>query len=196
LELLAVVAIMGIVFAFVVPSVAPMLSGSNLTQSGDMVSGQLTFARQSAIASNRRVQVRFYNLPIATGTNSYSAVQIFRVEDSGSTTALTKLQVLRPNVVFAADTAHSTLLVPPAGTVPSVSGTDRLAAYANKPCGYIGFQYLPDGSTDLNPTAAVSAGGWFVTLVPTNKPVPNGQPPNFCSFQVDPINGWVQAFRP
>ena len=213
-EMLAVMAIMVIMLVLVVPVAGKLLRGSNLMQSGELVSDQLALARQSAIASNRTVQVRFYQLPIpsATGATNFCAMQTFRIEQSSQpasssssgspapivqVTPLTKLQALHTNVMFADDATHSTLLVPPSTAVLSVNGTTKLPAYGNQSCPYVGFQYLPDGSTDLDPTVNSSNGGWFITLVNTDTAVPSvGRPTNFYALRVDPINGRVVAFRP
>ncbi len=199
-EMLVVMGIMVVLLALLAPAATTILSSSNLTQSGNKVSDQFVLARQMAIASNRRVQVRFYNLPVATvnGTTSYCAMQIFKVEENGTTTPLNKLQRLNNGIIFVTDSGNtvsprSTLL----GTTVSLNGTTTLAAYGNQACPYVGFQFLPDGSTDLDPTANSAAGGWLLTMVEGNKLVPaTGPPVNFCTVRVDPINGRVQTFRP
>jgi uncharacterized protein (TIGR02596 family) len=209
-EMLAVVGVISVILVLAVPAADQVLGGSNLTQSGQLVNDQLTLARQAAISSNRRVQVRFYQLPVASAGNSISfcAMQVFRVDDpinqgsAGTTpaalriTALTKLQTLHTGVIFANDGTHSTLLVPSGSAVLSVTGSTNIPAYRNQLCPYVGFQYLPDGSTDLDPTANATQGGWFITLVPANRVIPSGQPANFCTLRVDPIGGRVQSFRP
>ncbi len=198
-ELLVVIAVVGVLLALIVPAANQMMRGSNLTQSVELASDQLVLARQAAITSNRRVQVRFYQLPVAcvNGANSFCAMQTFRIEETGHITALTKLQPLRANVMFASDAAYSTILHPPGSAASTVTGTDQLPAYGNRSCSYVGFQYLPDGSTDLDPTVAATAGGWFITLVESNRAIPAGQPPaNFGTLCVDPVSGHVRQLRP
>ena len=194
-EMLAVMGIIIVLLALIVPAATQIMRGSNLTQSGESIGDQLVLARQLAMSNNRRVQVRFYSLPTtaAATTTNFCAMQTFRVEDSGLTAALTKLQALHTGVIFASDnTPHSTLLVPPSTATLSVSGSDKLPAYWNKACKYVGFQFLPDGSTDLDPTV-----NWFITVVDANKAVPaTGSPTNFYTVRVDPVGGHVQSFRP
>lgn len=195
-ELLLVVGIMILMIGLIAPAASQMLRGSYISQSGDMVGDQLALARQAAMSSNRRVQVRFYDLPrtTVTGSNVYYGVQSFRMEESGVATALTKLQTLNTNVIFLADVAHSPIIAAPA---PTVSGTVQLPAYGNKLCGYVGFQFLPDGSTDLSSTPPSGANGWFVTLVDGSRKVPaNGVPVNFYTLRVEPLNGHTRVFRP
>ncbi len=197
-ELLTVMAVMVALIALIAPSTVQVMRGSNLTQSGELVGDQISFARQAALTGNRRVQVRFYQLPVASpdNANNYAAMQCFRVEDSGAVTPLTKLQTLSTKIIFASDSAHSTLLSPPTGATLSVSGKDTLPAYGTMQCSYVGFQFMPDGSTDLDPTPVAASGGWFITLVEANLPVPTGQPKNFYTLRVEPFDGGIRLFRP
>ena len=193
-EMLAVMGVIVIMIAVVAPAALQTLRGSNISQSGETVGDLFNQARQTAITTNHVVQVRFYKLPV-TSTDSatnFAGMQLFRVEDTGKTTPITKLQTLRPNIIFAAGSAYSTILSQ-ASSVASVSGTDQLPAYNSSPgCDYIGFQYLPDGSTDLSPTAT---GGWFVTLVQADVQL-SGQPRNFYTLRVEPLYGHTHIYRP
>ena len=163
-EMLAVMAIIVIMITLVTPAAVQILRGNNLTQTGEMVGDQISLARQAALASSRPVQVRFYQLPVpSAGTPlNYAAMQSFRLEENGQVTALTKLQPLRSNVIFASGSALSTLLTPTSPAVLSVNGTDKLAAYGSQDCKYVGFQFLPNGGTDLDP---VAVGGRFITMI-------------------------------
>jgi uncharacterized protein (TIGR02596 family) len=195
-ELLAVMAVMGIMLVLVAPAMNQILRGSNMTQSGQFVSDQLTLARQTAMTTGRTVQVRFYLLPVSSpgSATNYAAVQCFRMEENGTPTALTKMQSLLNRIIFASDATHSTIL---ANTAPTVTGSSTLPAYGNQICPYVGFQYLRDGSTDLDPSQVATNGGWFVTLVDANKPIPaGGLPTNYYSVRVEPLTGHIRAFRP
>lgn len=205
-ELLVVMAIMVLLIAIVGPTAIQMLRGSNITQSGEMVGDQLVLARQTALTKNRPVEVRFYELPVASAdrTRNYAAMQSFRVEENGAKTPLTKLQTLSSRVIFATDaegtsltSLHSTVINPPK-RVFTVSGTEKLPAYPKEAsCKYVGFQFLPNGSADLDPTGATEAGGWFLTLTEANIKMPaNGIPKNFYTLRIDPLSGRVRLFRP
>lgn len=202
-EMLAVMGVIIVMLAVVVPAIGHALRGSNLTQSGEIVGDQLVLARQTATTSNRTVQVRFYQLPISSvnngtgeNTKNYGAMQILRMEENGVATPITKIEALRQGVIFAPSSKHSTLITPPSGLL-SVSGKDKLPAYGNQDCAYVGFQFLPNGSTDLDPTVAASVGGWYLTLVEANLPVPADKAPtNFYTLRVEPLDGSVRLFRP
>jgi uncharacterized protein (TIGR02596 family) len=60
IELLLVIAIIGLISALIVPAVGPLMKGANLTNSTMMVRDQLNLARQQALVRNRTVEVRFY----------------------------------------------------------------------------------------------------------------------------------------
>ena len=196
-ELLTVMAVISILIAIVAPTAIQVLKGNNLTQSGEMVSDQFVLARQSALSSNRTVQMRFYQLPTAVpGATPYNAVQCFRMDDNGTATPLTKVQPLKNNIIFSADKNYSSLITPPSGN-PTISGTDKIPAYGDQKCNYVGFQFLADGSTDLDPTAAKNYGGWFVTLLDTTLPVPTSEPPrNYYTLRVEALDGHTRLFRP
>ena len=196
-EMLVVLGVIAILIGVIVPATSGILRGSNLTQSGQVVGDQLVLARQTAVSSNRTVQVRFYQLPVASAgsANSYCAMRTFRTEPNGTATPLSKLMVLNTRTMFAAD-AHSSILMPPNNLAPTVKGMEVLPSFGNTACQYLGFQFLPDGSTDLDPTAATAAGGWYITLVDATIAVPTGQPTNFYTIQVEPFSGSTRLFRP
>ena len=119
MELLVVLAIVAILAAVCVPSISSMLNSYNLNTTGQAVLGQLAFARQSAQAANKAVQVRFYQIS-DPGNNSatkvYRAVQIFRedVNVSGNTVYT---PLARP-FLFPVAFACSTLTPGPASANP------------------------------------------------------------------------------
>ena len=59
LELLLVIAIMGIVAAFVVPAASTIVRGTALNQASQMLTDRLSLGRQSAITKNHPIEVRF-----------------------------------------------------------------------------------------------------------------------------------------
>ncbi len=216
-EMLAVMGVMVVMVVLITPSAIEVLKGSGMTQSGEIVSDQIVLARQAALTSSHRVQVRLYELPVssASATWNFCAIQSFIVPDNPSVapTAVTNLQLLRPGIIFAPGSAgggnvYSTL-TPPLGSPPNyvpqqgtwtVYGSTQIPAYnnaqnpSNLPCYYVGFNFLPNGSTDLDPTSTT---GWFVTLVDGNLPLPvNKEPQNFYTIRVDPILGHTEVFRP
>lgn len=195
-ELLVVMAVIAVLIALVAPVTSGLLRGNLLTQSGETVTDQIILARQSALTNSRIVEVRFYQLPKngKSGPTSYSGIQTVMLEESGRKRPLGKIEVLRTGIIFLADEAHSTILVPPTNYPLSVSGHEVLAGFGQQDCSYVGFQFLPNGSTDLDPTAS---SGWFATMVDGNKSVVvGGTPADYYTLRVEPLDGHVQTFRP
>ena len=198
-EMLVVMAVIAVLIALVAPVTNGLLRGNLLTQSGETVADQIIAARQAALTNSRTVQVRFYKLPQngAGAATNYTGVETVLLEENGQTRQVSKIEQLRNGIMFAADGTHSTLLVPPGGALTTVSGTETLAGFGKQQCAYVGFQILPNGSTDLDPTAAADYGGWFVTLIDANKPVPaSGTPNDYYTLRVEALDGHVQTFRP
>jgi len=58
-ELLTVMAVMGILMVLTVPAVGPLIQSYNLNRAASLVTDEFTFARQSALTKNTDVEVRF-----------------------------------------------------------------------------------------------------------------------------------------
>jgi uncharacterized protein (TIGR02596 family) len=204
-ELLVVMAIMAILGALTVPAIISSLRGSALTQGAQKVLGEITTAHQTALAQNRFVEVRFYQLAKAgmpgetagnPGTGKFRAVQSFIFDSSGNATALDKVQWLPDTVIMDSNITLSTLLG--AGTTPPVktwTTNDPKIALPNVGTSYnaLAFQFQPDGSTNLNPIGQQ----WFLTLHSLSAGDNLAAlPTNFIILQIDALNGHVQNYRP
>ncbi len=202
-ELLVVLAIIGILGALIIPSINSVMRGSALTQGAQKVLAEISLAHQTALAQDAQVEVRFYRLAKAgmTGevagnpaTGKYRAVQSFIYDSSGNATALDKVQWLPDSVIMNSSPTLSTLL----GTTQAKSNWSTADPQVSLPAvgtAYTAcaFDFQPDGSTTLNPIGQQ----WFVT-VNTLAAGDNlrALPTNFEMFQVDPLNGHVQSYRP
>jgi uncharacterized protein (TIGR02596 family) len=195
IELLVVIAIIGVMSALVVPAMSSVLRGNEMNRAEQMVQQQLAAARQTAIARNRRVEVRFYKFdnPDDIGINqTFCALQSFLIDDTGAATPIGRLTKLPATVLMNETLASSTLLTlsdktswpatDPKITLPSVGTTYTAKA----------FQFRPDGSTSLS-----SASNWFLTLhAATAGATASPLPPNFATIQIDPVSGSVRTYRP
>lgn len=187
-ELLLVIGIISIILAFVVPAADHALRGSSLAQSGQMVGDQIAAARQIAVARNRTIYVRFYELP-GEGVNeerAFCAVQLLAQNEDGTVDPVSKVNRLHENVCILDTATYSTLI---AGSPDTGSETVQ-----GRSANYVGFRFLPDGSTDLSPTGA---DGWFLTLVNRGEPVSGSEiPGNFYTIRLNPRTGQTRVFRP
>lgn len=205
-ELLTVLGIIVIVAAFAMPAMNTVLKGSQLTQGAQMVSDQLSLARQTALSTNRSVEVRYYQYgdPQTPGeqagnpaSGKYRALQLFQVQDTGAVTPLGKLQSLPPSIIMDSGTTLSTLLGPSQAKTPvSWTATDPQTSLprvgTNYNCCYV--RFLPNGSTNLPPN---TGNPWFLTLHDmTYGDHLSSPPPNFFTIQLDPTNGHIKTFRP
>lgn len=194
IELLVVIAIIGLLGSLAIPAMSSILRGNEMNRAEQMLVQQLTSARQTAVARNQRVEIRFYKFdnPDDVGTNqTFCALQSCLIDDAGAATPIGRLTKLPATVLMNEDAANSTLLTvsnktwtatDPQITLPGVATTYTAKA----------FQFRPDGSTSLTPS-----GQWYVTLHgATVGATVSTLPPNFATVQVDPVSGAVRSFRP
>jgi len=205
-ELLVVVGIVAIITAFAVPAASSILWGSQLTQGIQMISDQIELARQTALATDRSIEVRFYQFgnPEIPGqqlsqpsTGHFCAIQSFQILDSGSAVPVGKIQRLPASIIIDSGTTSSIVSqAAPSPAVPvSVTGASLNMSIPENGTAYncVSFRFLPDGSTNLSPPTSA----WYVTI---HKLLDGDQratpPPNFATLQIDATNGHIRTFRP
>jgi uncharacterized protein (TIGR02596 family) len=223
IELIVVITIIGIISVFVVPAASTIIMGTDLNRSAQVLSAQLSIARQIATTKNHAVEVRFIQFadPEQPGekvedsnTWQFRAIQLMEVFDNGNYAQVGKFERLQGNVVMDPST-YSSVLDQSGNAQPAQQPLKLIRAetqdrkdYPPLPrvktenqfkYHYVAFRFLSDGSTNLNPN-----GNWYVTLyqgVDKNKLSADAQstkPPSFNYFtaQIDPANGSVRGFRP
>ncbi|MFN6095295.1 MAG: Verru_Chthon cassette protein D [Verrucomicrobiota bacterium] len=203
-ELLVVIAMIALLATFAAPSIDSMLGANDINRSQQAVQESLAFARQTAIARNRRVEVRFYKLdhPESVGKEeTFCAMQAFLIDESNNATPVGRITRLPRSVLMNEVPANSTLLAQsttrPDKTV-TVSGYGSVDEIK-------WFQFRPDGSTNLTPPTDK----WFVTIHATRSGLAETfrddrvggikatRPPlNFVTLQIDPVSGSVRSYRP
>lgn len=200
LELLVVIAIIGILAGLVAVSTGGM-RGNQLTQAGQMITGELSLARQTATSRNRSIEVRFLRLsdpanPDPAQSSRFRAIQTFQVEESGAVKPLGKLRRLPGGVIIDSGLALSTILDP-------ASRTARTGAHSSPAMGgdyeYFSVRFRPDGSTDLPPISGGVNQLWYLTLHGETAGDNLGAgdlPPNFWTIQIDPVTGTTRNHRP
>jgi uncharacterized protein (TIGR02596 family) len=208
IELLVVLAIVGVLATLAIPAVTSMTRGYQLNATSDLVINQLALARQAALSNSRLVQVRFYHLPdygqAPTGNKTvYRAIQSFIEGDPSATGSLTLTPVTK-TVFFPAPAIVSTLTTPNISpllsTLPvNATVSDPSTATSSDPVvptygsnyDYFWFHFKPDGSTDL------ASGGNSLTIIMENDPsATSGLPHNYRTIQIDPAIGTARRFSP
>jgi len=159
----------------------------------------LVLARQVASTQNRRVEVRFYQLPSATtGKKACRSVQLWILETSGSLKAITRVSRFPEPVIISESTTAT--LPNPASTTSTILNNNSDTTHDAKayPIAgvssyqYVSFYFLPTGETDLDHTKK-----WFTTLILDGSPiVANDLPANYLTVQIDPVSGKPSVFRP
>lgn len=197
-EMLAVLAIIAILAAASLPAITSVLNSYGLSSAGQSILGQLNFARQSALANNHAVQVRFYQIADSNGAPVYRAMQAFQESTDGTgltiATPISKAYFLPSGMWMAYSsslTTASTLFT------TGVSGANTSAGDAANPLPppygvspYIYFRFRPNGQTDLTASS-------LVTVASENaRVVTNGLPANFVTLQIDAVNGMVRVYQP
>jgi uncharacterized protein (TIGR02596 family) len=215
-ELLVVMAIMAILIAMVAPAMKGTMRAYSLTSTGQTVIGQLAMARQTALATNHAVQVRFYELPdynaAATATPTvFRGMQCFTETDtesfsSGAPSAptVTVTPITRPTffptpVIGLNNVTSSPLLS--LTPVSTLAATDpSLPTYGNN-YRYIAIRFQAGGGAQMVTGAsanvsAISSTNIITFIVENDATVANGLPANYLTLTIDPVTGTIQSYRP
>jgi len=211
-ELLVVVAIIGIIGTFVVPAVGSLLKGSGLTQAANILTDQVAAARQHALSRNRVVEVRFYRFgdPEQVGENAgdpstglYRALQYLEIGENGIPSPVGKLIRFPDTVMMSTSQTLSSLLGADVASrrvmMAQLDQNDpEMPRGVGKKYEYISFRFLPDGTTNL-PINGASNGLWFITVHLVNdrgRATADTPPPNFFTWMIEPVSGNSKVLRP
>lgn len=197
-ELLMVIAIIGILTALVMPAVSGISRGYGLSTTGHAVVNCLVQARQAAMTRGYPVQVRIYKLPSygrpdSAAPESFRAMQAFIESDpvvSGdavgvAVTPLSRAVFFSAPVEILSDTNKSPIL----GSGYEASPKETLPGYG-KNYAYVAFRFKPSGQADLPSDAA------GLTLALGAETGGNSIPVNFRAIEIDPISGSVRDYSP
>ncbi len=198
-ELLAVILIMVILLALVLPATSSLMRSMNIGRAASLVTDEFNFARQTALARNCDVEVRLYLLPSSLNkeVNQYRALRTFLADgvDPSKSVPLSRIKYLPDPIVFAKDAAFSTLLdYGNPSRYGLVHTNETLPGGATAE--YVSFLFRANGGTSLKPVSP-PVGNWYLTLRAENAPAAaNGLPVNYFTAQIDPVTGRVRSYRP
>lgn len=189
LELLAVIAVISILGALMIPAISSIGGSRNLENAGRIVADQWNLARQEAITQNRVIEFRLYQFQDSQQPGSESAIQALQIFERDAVTGthpISRPTFLPPGIVISDQAALTSLVsLPP----ELASADDPLISRA--PAGYLirKIQIQPNG-TPLLPSGEKH----FLTIVSSKV---KSMPPNhYVLLSISPANGRLQTFRP
>ena len=187
LELLTVIAIVGILVGLVMMAPA-LLRTSSLATAGNSVVEDLAYARELATTGNQPTEIWFLQ-PGAGG--AFTGVQIYTVDQAGKSVAYGAVHHLPPSIGMDSG-ALSPLLN--AGTQQQWTSSQPQVPIPGYGLNYnVWFiRFKPDGSTTLATTR-----NWWITL--HDIALGDGLvslPPNYAIVGMDPVTGAVSLYRP
>lgn len=192
-ELLVVVVIISLLMGLVVPVMNGISQANQISLGIQTVVDTLSLARQSALAQNRVVEVRFYKFKSEermAAEDEVAALQIFVYDETNTiATPAGEVKYLPHGAVISSDSNLSSLIA--SSQQKSWSTQDpQLPLPQGVENSYVAYRlrFRPDGSTDLG------AGEWFLTVHGTNDT--GSPPPNHAVIQIDPYNGSLRLYRP
>ncbi len=198
IELLVVVAIIGMLLVLSLPSLSGIMGGSKIGVATETVAGALSSARQLAAAKNREVEFRLITMKnpsfLSASSNAMRAVQILEVAD-GVLRPLGRPRVLPEGVIIGSSADMSSLA---ALTNANAVSTDSPISGVGTNYSYRVFRFRPDGSIDLKSRLTnPSDGKYFLTLF-DEKAAPSGNTPpsNFATIRLEPATGAYTVYRP
>jgi len=186
IELLVVVAVLGILLVLALPAVRSVLDSQALALAGRLISDELALARQEALTRNRLVELRIFRVPAGNGT--WKAVQRFYDGREG-TTALSRLQKLPGNTQISSPLSPLLdLLVTNSATRVLGTNVPQLGGDVD----YVSVRFQPTGELDWSVRGTNS----YLTVVLERDAARSEPPPNFASILVNPATGRATLFRP
>jgi uncharacterized protein (TIGR02596 family) len=218
IELLMVMAIIAIIAAVTLPAFNNLGKAQSLSSAGSNLLDQFALARQSAVAQNRVVEMRFYKRrenpaqPVDANSNP-ERFRSFRtliheepVKDATGTfvtmpVALTTMQDLPTRVVISDEQTFATLIFPYTNTTPPRPLLKEALSDAEKDVPYQVVRFKPTGGTDLGVNGTPDGDKWFLTIKSDNDPKVGtgaGARPanNYFTIMLDPVSGRARAYRP
>lgn len=185
IELLVVVAIISILMVVAMPAINSIGRGREMEVAAIQISDAIALARQTALSKNRPTEVRFYSHPGRMDpTQAYRTLQVFTVQDDGTSQPLARPTRLPDSLAISDDTAWSSLLAPgtleelSATNIPGIGSVNRTQILRFRSNGRTGLLNLNNN--------------YHLTILP----MPTVQTNNFATVQIDPLTGRTRTFRP
>jgi len=192
LELLAVMAIMGILLAAIVPLISGIMESTNITSGGQMVADEINQARQLASAKDTVVEVCFLQLtPQPAQPTGYNYLLLW---SPATSSALSRVIKLPDGVCVSQDTnTFSTLFNSYAanGNMNLPAGPAKYVAFTINPTGLLG----PIAKNGAEPNMTKLTIGVLPVREATTAAL-TALVHNYVLVQVNPITAATLIYRP
>lgn len=196
IEMLLVITIVAVLMTLAIPVTNSVLKSNQITTATQMVVDQLTLARQTALANNRVVEVRFYEFENAESVSdgpSIGAIQTLIFDETNTTSKpLGEITYIPDGATLSKEATLSTVLDSSRERKDWPENDPQLSLPRSIGTNYktYSLRFRPDGSTDLGGSTT----GWFITIHSSNDA--RTPPPNYATVQIDPFNGALRLYRP
>jgi uncharacterized protein (TIGR02596 family) len=199
-ELLVVMAVIGLVMGMAVPVLNSMNKGSKLTATADTLRFNLSEFRALAIAENIPIEVRFLKSSDAATAGErkiigYQAGRYESIRQPGSSNVVFEFKPasesvrLAEGVVISENPTLSTLVTDSRLT----RGNHEYRFADEESPEFVSFTFRPDGSTNLSKRLGDI---WFLTLLEELEENKGSSiPDNFHTLTVDAYNGNIKSFQ-
>jgi uncharacterized protein (TIGR02596 family) len=198
-ELLAILGIMSILAAAVLPAMRGPMDSLLLRGATDILNSEFSVARQTSISRNLPVEVRIYKAGPDNAWRIVALVIPSAASAQGSDEWLDKPKLIPGNIVMDSGLSYSTVL---SEAATPVSPTKKIAPWIGQESAdapgilrnksYVGFLFQPDGSTNLPHDRP-----WCLTLKNPRSPATSAAPAaNFVTLVIDSQTGRTLAVQP
>jgi uncharacterized protein (TIGR02596 family) len=195
IELLTVMAIMGILLVATLPSIEGLNRSANITQAGQFFADQVSLARQLSSARNITVEVRCIKVP-SRSAKGYTALQLWGPGNTVPVTQvpLSRLQTLPDGIAISENTSTNSTLFgaySSTGMMPTGTGSaagDTYVSFTINPSGMVG----PLTSSTVEPSMSMLS----VCILPEGNATDAALPKNYMLVQLNPLTAATTSYRP
>lgn len=189
-ELLIVVAIVGILMGLAIPAFTSVAQNTSLMRGGDDVASMIVQAAQEARTQNRSVEVRFVKMPSAEGEpEAFRAVQIWAENIRSGEMSPQQRLVTLPNGVILSEPLS-----------PPLDSTNNTMSVRGKNHSYAALVFRANGQVfqrnQSNTIVPIASTNSMLTLVLNRESEATNLPANFFSVYINPNTGASRVFRP
>lgn len=190
-ELVVVLAIASLMFAFAAPYAFSAMQSASLTSVGDTVMQKIAQAQMRATTENRVIALQFYFYD-REGVKACHAVQMVAVDPATNTVKALEEPVYWSDgrvVLLAGQLSPMFTNTPQADT-----GAATENPFKDLEATFRRIRFYPNGGTSLG----VPLRQAYLTLINSNKFKEGATepPPNYYTIQIDPVVGRPRSYRP